>query len=236
MRIGNQRTANRDQVKFTLFHTLGQGIKPGFFRLLARKRADKVRRQPDRANRNGRSPGQFFRPTGKVQTLFTVKFGEFRFPETALGRVNDVHTGFHQRGQPIGHFIGGCGKAGGKILLFPLANTQDNREVLPNCFAHGFDHFAGKGGPFLDGFAAKAIGAQIRARPEELINQIAMRAMNFKGIKPGIFGIKGGLGKGRDGIGNVGITHGVAARIIRGDKARWAFDRGIWFPAIWCAG
>ena len=43
LRIRDQRTPDRDQVKFTLLHALGQGIKTGLFRGFAGKRAHEVR-------------------------------------------------------------------------------------------------------------------------------------------------------------------------------------------------
>ena len=144
--------------------------------------------------------------------------------------MDDIDAGLDQRGQPGRHFIRRGGKAGGEVLLLPLADAQDDREIRTNGGTHRSHDFAGKGCTFGNGFAAKAIGAQVRPRPEELINQIAVCAMDFKGVKPGILGIKGGLGKGGNGISNIGIRHGIAARLIRRQKARRAFDRGIGFP------
>ena len=57
-----------------------------------------------------------------------------------------------------------------------------------------------------------------------------MCAVDFKGIEAGIFGIKGGLGKGGNGVGNVGIRHGGTAWIIRPFQTGRAFDRGLRDP------
>src|SRR5690606_19089376 len=66
LRIGQQRTADRDQVELLALHSFDQSIETRGLRRLALERTEKVPRQAHRADADGRYAGQLLGPPGEV--------------------------------------------------------------------------------------------------------------------------------------------------------------------------
>ncbi|MNG40123.1 hypothetical protein D3C84_1285690 [compost metagenome] len=69
------------------------------------------------------------------------------------------------------------------MVYLPLAKTQDDREVGTDSLTYALYNLRGKTGAFLERCTAVVIFAQIGASPEKLVDQIAVCAMNFNGVK-----------------------------------------------------
>ena len=67
LRVTQQSTANTDKVKLAVIKPLHQIINRCNFRPFTGKRGNKLARQANRADCNGRHTGQLFHPSGKVQ-------------------------------------------------------------------------------------------------------------------------------------------------------------------------
>src|SRR5262249_37277962 len=82
-------------------------------------------------------------PAREVQTLRAVDLGKFRDPESVLRTIQHVHPRRHQRAQPFVQQIRRVGEAYRVVLLLPLADAQDDREVRPDRVAHAYGVRAG---------------------------------------------------------------------------------------------
>ncbi len=96
-----------------------------------------------------------------------------------------------------------------KVLLLPLRQTNDEREVFADSGARLLDNFNCKGRALFQ-HAAIFIVANIRAFPEESINQITMRTMKLRAVKTGFARNQRASGEGIGNIGNILLGHRLA--------------------------
>ncbi len=75
------------------------------------------------------------------------------------------------------------------------------------------------------GRAAVAIAAPVAAGPEELVDQVAVRAVNLERVEAERLGVGGRAGKGRHGVGDRLLAHRFADGLIRGVEPRRRVER-----------
>ena len=121
--------------------------------------------------------------------------------------MEEVNARRRQRDQPLFHFLRGDRQFRGVILELQLGNPENNRKVWPHALADGTNQFQGKPGALRQAGAAVTIGALVGGPPKKLINQIAMRAVKFHGVKSQSSGIRRCLGKRPDRGGNILLRH-----------------------------
>ncbi len=97
-----------------------------------------------------------------------------------------------------------------EVLLLPLADADDHRIVRAHGLAHLAQDIGGEPGAARQALGAIGVLADIHAVPEELVDQIAVGAVQLDGVEPQPLGVSGGLGKGADGVGDVLLAHGLA--------------------------
>jgi len=121
----------------------------------------------------------------------------------------DVHV--DPRLQPVGHQVGGLGNACGIVRRLPLADAQDNREARSDTGADCGDELCSEARLSGNRGDSVAIAAQIGAALQELIDQIAMCAIEFDRVETEPLCLSGRLGEGGDRIGDVLGTHRFTA-------------------------
>ncbi|MCY1419325.1 hypothetical protein D9M71_349110 [compost metagenome] len=99
-------------------------------------------------------------------------------------------------------------QARGVVLLLPLGETEDDREVGADRCAHGLDQLDGKTRT-AGQVAAIFIAALVADVPEELIDQVAVGTVDLHAIHTDGLGIAGGLGEGGDDVLDVCMGHAV---------------------------
>ena len=81
------------------------------------------------------------------------------------------------------------------------------------------DDISGKPGPAGQVLASVSILAAIGTLPKELINQIAVRAMQFDGIEPQALCRKRRIGESANGVCDVLLAHRLAELLLRSRQA-----------------
>jgi hypothetical protein len=74
------------------------------------------------------------------------------------------------------------------------------------------------------------VAALVGALPEELVDQVAVRAMQFDGVEAQALGVSGGPSEAVDGVGQILLAHGFAELLARRGQARGTVDRTGRFP------
>ena len=75
------------------------------------------------------------------------------------------------------------GELGGEVLLLPLREADDHRIVRADRGAHGLQDLGGEAGALADGRAAEQVAALVGAVPEELVDQVAVRAVQLDRVE-----------------------------------------------------
>src|SRR5690606_26867658 len=104
------------------------------------------------------------------------------------------------------------------------SDLENNREVRAHALADSGDNVTGKAGA-ANQIATVFIAALVRTFPQELVDQVAVRAMYFYRIKANGFGVFCGLGEGFNHLVNIVFTHGHAVFHARTYQAGWAVTR-----------
>src|SRR2546430_17546664 len=74
-----------------------------------------------------------------------------------------------------------------KVLLLPLADPEHYWKIRSDRLPHRVDDISGKSSPAGQVLTSVSILAPIGTLPKELIDQIAVRAVQFDGIEPQAF-------------------------------------------------
>src|SRR5438477_3940591 len=106
-----------------------------------------------------------------------------------------------------------------KVLLLPLADPEHYRKIRSDRLPHRVDDINGKSSPAGQVLASVAILAAIGTLPKELINQIAVRAMQFDGIEPQALCRKRRIGESANGVCDVLFAHWLAELLLRSRQA-----------------
>ncbi len=133
--------------------------------------------------------------------------------------MDDVRAGRDQGAQPRLQIAGRRREARGEILLLPLRDPNDDREIGAHGGAHGGQNLGGEAAPFGDGRPAKGVVAFIGPLPEELVNQVAVGAVKLHSVEAQALGVGRCGGEGRDGVGHLGVGHGIAEAVTRTGEA-----------------
>src|SRR5581483_7120963 len=132
------------------------------------------RRERYRSNRNRRLAGELFRPTGKIERAAV----EFRLPEAARGAMEDIDAGIRQRPQETFQLSRGRGELRVIVGDFPLREPQADGKPRSHPLAHFADNLRGETRPRYQ-IAAITVGPAIRFFPKELIDEVAVRSVQF---------------------------------------------------------
>ena len=190
-------------------------------RTLALEAGDELTGESDRTDRDRCFARQLLCPACKVQ----IRALEFRLPESPLRAVENIDAGLGQRYQPRRHLSRGLGKLHGEILLLPLRQAQDDDEILAHGRPHrGYD-IPCETAALRQRRTAEPVGPLIRSRPEELIDQVAMGAVEFDGVEAQPLGVRRGLAEGGNGVDNIRLAHGDAAGLAWRDKTARPLER-----------
>jgi hypothetical protein len=120
--------------------------------------------------------------------------------------MEHVHARVDQRREKPAEQLGRGRQARGIVLLLPLREAQQDGEIRSDRAAACLDNFDGETGT-RNHIPAVAVGALVGALPEELIDQIAVRAMKLDAIETEAPGVSPGLGVGRDHRRDLGLGH-----------------------------
>src|SRR5258705_6119387 len=97
----------------------------------------------------------------------------------------------------------------------PLADPEQYRKIRSDRLSHRLDDISGKPGPAGQVLSSIGILAAIGTLPEELIDQIAVRAMQFDGIESQALRGKRRIGESANGVCDVLLAHGLAELLLR---------------------
>ena len=156
------------------------------------KAADEVAVQADRADGDGRLAGELLGPARQVQVR-AVELGQ---PVAAGGGVEGVDAGRGQRGQDRLQLLRGLGEPRVVVLLLPLRVAEDHREVGRDGRA---DRGHDLGGELRagHGVAAVGVGPAVGALPQELVDQVAVGAVQLDAVEADALGVRRGLRRTR---------------------------------------
>ena len=89
---------------------------------------------------------------------------------------------------------------------FPLGEAEDDGELAAHCLADGMDDAAGKTGPAYQ-VASVFVRAPVGLLPEKLVNQVAVRSMQFHTVKTQPLGVRSRPRKSIDNLLNFSDAH-----------------------------
>ena len=161
---------HRDEVEIPPVKAADQLVQRRGLRRLTPERAHEVAVQPDRTHGDRRLTGDLLRPAREIQ----IRTFEFRLPEAPLGTMEHVGPSLGQGLQPGLHFSRAGGELGPEVLLLPLREPDEDREVRSNRGADALEDFGCEPCPLRDVLAAIAIGPAIGRGPEELVDEVAV--------------------------------------------------------------
>jgi hypothetical protein len=111
--------------------------------------------------------------------------------------VERGHPGVGERGQHVGQLVGGPGELRVVGTGLPLGEPEHDREVGGDALADGGDDLGREAGP-LGGAAGVAVGAAVGPLPQELVDQVAVRAVQLDTVETDPLGLRRGLGERAD--------------------------------------
>ena len=139
IRIGQQGSADRDEVELLAFQSPQERIDRGRGRWFAgAQRADEFAGESHRADRDRCGAGEFLGPAREVE----VRAFELRLPEAPLRAVERIDPGFGQRLEPAAHLLGRPGIFRVVGVEPELREAQDQRNIgaeLRAACAHDLD-------------------------------------------------------------------------------------------------
>ena len=156
----------------------------------------------------------------------TVRALEGRPPVPAGRDVEQRDPGVGQRGQEGGQLIGGLRDPGVILPDLPLREAERDREVRADGGPDGRGDFGAEPDPAGDA-AAVLIGAAVGGGPVELVEQVAVRAVQLDAVEAGGPGVGGGPREGRGDLGERPRASRLADGLAGGVQARGADHRGV---------
>ena len=158
---------------------------------------------PTAADGDGGLASELLGPAGEVQVAR---------PRIPAPRSGAASSGRYRRRRSTAapeapQFLRGCRQPRRVVLLLPLREAQDDREIRPGRVArHGLDDLGCEAGA-ADQVAAIFVGALIGARPEELVDQVAMGAVDLDAVESQALRVRGGLTEGLDNAADMLARH-----------------------------
>ncbi|MNO97408.1 hypothetical protein D3C76_891140 [compost metagenome] len=152
--------------------------------------------------------------------------------------MENVHARVGQRLEELAQGFRGLHQTCGVVLLLPLGETEDDRETFTDRGTHGLNQFNGEART-VGQAAAVFVGALVAAFPEELVDQVAVGAVDLHAVHADGLGVAGGLGEGGDDFLDVLVGHLMDQHVAVLDLAARAVARhariGLGAQAADCA-
>ena len=131
--IGKQRTTHGDKIKLVCLHAADKLIDACNFCSAITIGCDKLFSQTNTANADSWLARNLFHPTGKIQG----RAFELWLPESSVAAVEDVHSGIGQGAEKLFQLFGCLRQPRFEVLLLPLLESQNHREVVADLTAYG---------------------------------------------------------------------------------------------------
>ena len=159
------------------------------------------------------------------------------FTQPARPRSEPSHSGFQNRradtwkmsapaarsiGDELTEIVGLLDDPGVVVRLLPLGNAHGDDEVGPGCRAHRRGHLGDERRAVGDSRPPVAVGAQVGSRPQELVEQEAVRRVEFHAVGADLRGVERALDEGLLETVQLGHRGGAAERLARMRQARRA--------------
>ena len=122
--------------------------------------------------------------------------------------MEDIDAGLHQWREELAQALRGFHQARGIVLLLPLREAEDDREIRTDRRAHRPHQLDGEARA-IGQAAAVLVVPLVAAFPEELVDQVAVGAVDLHPVHADRLGVAGGLGEGGDDVLDVGLAHAV---------------------------
>ncbi|MNE19362.1 hypothetical protein D3C80_1124390 [compost metagenome] len=122
--------------------------------------------------------------------------------------MEDIHTSIHQWLQECAQGIGALHQTRAVVLLLPLREAKNDREVRAYRGAHGLDQLDGKART-AGQVAAVFVRALVAGFPEKLVDQVTMGTVDLDAIHANGLGITSGLGESLDHFTNIRLGHAM---------------------------
>src|SRR5262249_46720477 len=152
-------------------------------------------------------------PTGEVE----IAAGKFGLPEPACRAVEEIDAGVRQRSQEGFQFDWRAGNLRVEILNFPLGEAQCYGKVESDAMADYLCNFKGE----ASAIHAVSVRAAIGLLPEELIDEIAVSAMDLDAIEAARLRVGSAFSEGADDGLNLSVigsrSNGACVIALRAD-------------------
>ena len=170
--------------------------------LALEQRAHHVLVQTDAAHGDRRFPGDLLRPAGEVQ----IGAFEFRVVETPGAGVKHVYAGRRERQQQALELARRRQHLAGVVTELPLRESQHDGEVGADGRAYGLYELDAERKARFERTAI-AVGALVQPLPEELVDEIAVGAVQLDTIESKVARRNGRPHVGRGGFVDIGLRH-----------------------------
>src|SRR5258707_13254446 len=176
--IGDQRSSYRHKVEVSALQPCKQGgeVVFGQAALAAHHLGHRVVER-DRADGDRRLSRQLLRPGREIYLR-----AELTFPISTLGQMECIDAGPREGTNDSSPFFRIGREPRAIILLLPGRQPQRYREIRPDIRADLLNDLGAETGSAAD-VAAILVLAQVGLIPEKLIDEVAMRAVNFDAVK-----------------------------------------------------
>jgi len=108
-----------------------------------------------------------------------------------------------------------------------LRETDLHNQIAPHLAAYFVDHIDGETGAFSERGAAVFIAAGVGRAPEELVDEVAVCAVQLHEVEAEFLGTACGATEGGNGVGDVTLGHCVAVALLGIHAFRGVFE-GHW--------
>ena len=140
--------------------------------------------------------------------------------------MENVHASIDEDFEEGFELLWGPGQLGVVVLLFPLREAQDDRNVRADGLLDLGDDFSGKGRTLNQG-AAILVFALVHHVPEELVDEITMRAVNLDRVEAKFPGAGCGLCIGGNHVGDFRFARFFENLLALMRNAGWAVGGSV---------
>src|SRR5262249_55867368 len=142
--------------------------------------------------------GELSRPASEIK-LGTL---EFRLPKAPRRRVEDVDASRNQGPEQFCELVRRARQPRVKVRALPLRETEEDRKVFADLFSDGFDDLCRKARA-RDEIATPCVGALVGLLPKELIDDVAVCAVQLDAVETELLRTYGGAHIAGDEIGDL---------------------------------
>jgi hypothetical protein len=212
--VADQAAADRDEVEVAALEAPHQVADPAGPRrpgLLAGQRGHDVDVEADAADGDHRGVGERLHPAGQAE----VGARPLRRPEPAGGHVEQVGARRPEDRDQLGELRGAGRDLGLVVRFLPLRDPDGDRVVRAGRGPDRRDHRGGERSPVGDARPAVAVGALVRLRPQELVEQVAVAGVDLDAVGADVPGDDRAAGERVDDLRQLGGAGGPAERLAR---------------------